>query len=169
MTSAEEAREHGDLQIRTSVPRPWAVTAVGLLLLLQAAGLAALGIIHFVLVYFAELPAPVVEWSAPLLLSVTTSRIYMSIISIQLAMLAIMAAIGFWRLWRNAWLTAMLLQGLCLLLALILYFHSRPALVYVMMFYGILMVLYLNTQDVRATFQSRSTVADGKDLVGGDA
>jgi hypothetical protein len=47
-------------------------------------------------------------------------------------------------MWRIAWLMAMLVQGLSLLTALVLYFNQKPGYVYVIMLYSIFMVIYLN-------------------------
>lgn len=119
--------------------RPWVVSILGLLLLLQAAGLFDLGLLFFTrglglkhsLVVEAFVTEPV-------------NSLAMGIVFIPLSLLALLAAVGFFRMWRAAWLMAMLLQGLSLLAALMLYFNQRPAYVYVIMLYGILMVLYLN-------------------------
>jgi len=49
-----------------------------------------------------------------------------------------------------------LAQGLTLLVCLILYFQQKPDIIYPIMLYGILMVLNLNSFEVRATVQNRS-------------
>lgn len=119
--------------------RPWVVSILGLLLLLQAAGLFDLGLLFFTrglglkrsLIMETFVTEPV-------------NSLAMGVVFIPLSLLALLAAIGFFRMWRAAWLMAMLLQGLSLLAALVLYFNQRPAYVYVIMLYSILMVLYLN-------------------------
>ncbi|HEX6383665.1 MAG TPA: hypothetical protein VF177_03245, partial [Anaerolineae bacterium] len=68
----------------------------------------------------------------------------------------------FFGLWRNAWLNATLVQGLTLLVALVMYAHAQGERFYVflMMVYGIFMVVYLHHPDVQATFQPK--VAPGR-------
>jgi hypothetical protein len=77
-----------------------------------------------------------------------------------LGVLALAAAIGFFRVARGAWLLAVLVQGIDLALALVLYFADRPAFVYGMMVYGIVMVLYLHQADVQAAFRPDDTLGE---------
>jgi hypothetical protein len=140
--------------------RPWSVTAVGLLLLLQAVGLFVLGAIYFAIVYLLDLWAPLSALSAEEVFFGVLDKILMSIIFIPLSLLAILAAIGFLRLWRNAWTNAMLLQGFTLLIALILYFTGKPFYVYILMLYSIFVVLYLNYYEVQVAFRSKPVIED---------
>lgn len=154
--------------------RSWSVTAVGLLLLLQAVGLFVLGAIYFATVYLLDLWAPLSALRAEELFLGMVNKVIMSIIFIPLSLLAILAAIGFLRLWRNAWTNAMLLQGLTLLIALILYFTGKPFYVYIMMLYSILVVLYLNYYEVQVAFRSKPVIENqeeapqGGECRGGD-
>jgi hypothetical protein len=107
--------------------RPWAVTAIGWLLLIETAGLLTLAIVNF---------------------GHVTALAFAT-----LAVLALAAAIGFARLRRGGWLNAVLLQGGGLALALLLYLRGHVADAYLMMVYGILMVLYLHQADVQAAFR----------------
>ena len=70
---------------------------------------------------------------------------------------ALAGAIGIFRLRRGGWVSAVFVQGVILLIALVLYFRGRPALVppyaYAMMVVGIFMVLYLHQADVQAAFR----------------
>jgi hypothetical protein len=74
---------------------------------------------------------------------------------IPLSGLALIAAIGFLQLRPGAWVIAMLAQGLLLLTALIRYFGgaSRDWELYVMLVYGVFMVLYLNYAEVPLVFR----------------
>jgi magnesium-transporting ATPase (P-type) len=148
--------------------RPWSVTAVGLLLLLQAVGLFGLGAIHFAMVYLVDLWAPLSALSAEELLLGVANKVVMSILFIPLSLLAILAAVGFRRLWRNAWTNAMLLQGLTLLIALILYFTAKPFYVYILMLYSIFMVLYLNYYPVQMAFRPEPVVENREGAYQGD-
>jgi hypothetical protein len=135
-------------RVRPARVRPWPVTLLALLLLGQAAGLLLTAIYHLV--------GPVVTWNV--LVEAAAARDQGAVIGLVLACLACLAgmtAIGFWRMWRQAWLQAMLLQALCLALALILYYWQKPGFVYLLMAFSIFMVLYLNYYEVRAAFDQR--------------
>jgi hypothetical protein len=175
MTQADNTRSY---KVGPTSNRPrrrtWPVTAVGLLLLLQAAGLFGLGAIHFAAVYLLDSLGQVLELSAMEQFLGMIEGVAMSIIFIPLSLLAILAAIGFLRLWRNAWTNAMLLQGLTLLIALILYFTGKPFYVYILMLYSIFMVLYLNYYEVqmacrpKPVIENREGAYQGGERCGGD-
>lgn len=155
--------------------RPWPVTAIGLLMLLQAAGLFFLGLLHLGAAYLVELglldqvlerntelleklPIRARALIAPMLgvvnedvlLSVPQGGLTsLSLLFIALSALAVLGVIGFLRMWRNAWMNAMLVQGLGLLIALTLYFNGRPGYVYLLMLFSVFLVFYLNRQDVQ--------------------
>ena len=79
--------------------------------------------------------------------------------------LAILAAIGFFFLRHVGWLSAMMVQGLTLFIALIVYFNSGLLIAQLTMLYGILMVLFLNSILVRTAFRNRSIVQeDSKEI-----
>ncbi len=107
--------------------RPWAVSAIALLLVVEMLGLLLLA-----LVYIHRLAA---------------------VACVALALLALAAAVGFVRLRRGGWVNAVLVQGGELALALILYFRFQAMYSYPMMLYGVLMVLYLHQADVQAAFR----------------
>lgn len=129
------------------VERRWPVLMLGLLLLLQAAGLFGLGSFYL----FALTPGDTAA-NLPGLLNSSAFNL--------LALLALIASFGFLRLHRLGWLCAMLLQGLCLLLALSQYAREKAPLAYLLMFYSIGLVLYLNYSDVQSAFQRRT---EGRD------
>jgi hypothetical protein len=128
--------------------RPWPVTVLGLLLVGQAVGLFIVALLNLV--------GPIFTW-AMLVEAVSTNDLnaLIGLLLVCLACFAALSGFGFWRMWGHAWLHAMLLQGLCLLFALILYFWQKPGFVYLMMVYAIFMVLYLNYYEVRAAFNNR--------------
>ena len=115
---------------RPGPARPWAVTAIGWLLLVEMAGLLFLAVVN---------------------LGRTAGVAFLA-----LALLALAAAVGFARLRRGGWVNAVLVQGGELLIALGLFFGPRPAYCYAMMIYGVLMVLYLHQADVQAAFRLAS-------------
>ena len=163
--------------------RTWPVTAVGLLLLLQAIGLFTLGLLHFGIAYLGRmgllghtleqsieqqflslLPGPARVWirasfgavNEELLSRMSESNFTsLGVLFIALSAVAILAAISLLRLQRDAWIWAMLTQGLTLLVALLLYFSGRPWYTYILMFHSSLMVLYLNYHEVRGIFQPK--------------
>jgi hypothetical protein len=64
------------------------------------------------------------------------------------------AVFNFWRVDKIAWTMGMMAQGLMLLTALIIYFEKGADIyAYVMMAYGIFMVIYLHLPDVVGTFR----------------
>jgi hypothetical protein len=70
---------------------------------------------------------------------------------------AFLTAMSAFLRWRGAWLMAMGLQGLILAYCLDIYFFTLSYLrasmfIYLIMLYSIIMVLYLNTTDVRLAF-----------------
>jgi len=71
------------------------------------------------------------------------------------AILTLLAALSFLFLHRRGWLLAAIAQGLNLAVCLWLYSWFQPAYVYPIMAYCALMILYLNSQDVRAVFRPR--------------
>jgi hypothetical protein len=71
------------------------------------------------------------------------------------AVMTLMSALGFLLLRRRGWLLAAISQGLSLGVCLWLYSQFQPWYVYPIMAYCILMILYLNSQDVRVVFHPR--------------
>lgn len=127
--------------------RPWPVTALGTILLSQA--------VFFALIGVAKFDAPGLGWLVPI-----SGRLnpLAGVGLLLLAPAALLAAIGFFRLWRVSWTIGMGIQGLSLLVAIILYFYSNVSLayVYVGIAYHILTVLYLNSRAVQSVFRVRS-------------
>lgn len=125
--------------------RRWPLTAIGALLFLEAAGLATAGTLNFTATVFeASLPSRLVGWGTSL-----------SVLFLLISPLALAAGVGFMRLWAGAWLAAMLLQGLSLAVSLAIYFYlpESPFYLFLGMAYSTLMVLYLNSHGVRASFR----------------
>jgi lysylphosphatidylglycerol synthetase-like protein (DUF2156 family) len=72
---------------------------------------------------------------------------------IVLAVLMLAVTIGLLRLWSLAWLASMMVQGLGLFAALLAYLRQEPN--YLSMFLGILLVFYLNQQEVQDSFRNK--------------
>lgn len=70
-----------------------------------------------------------------------------------LGVLAVIATVGFYCLWPAAWITAVSVQGASLLLSLVLYATERPAYIYWIMIFCVVLVAYLNHGEIRSAFQ----------------
>ncbi len=70
------------------------------------------------------------------------------------AVLTLLSGLSFLLLRRKGWLLAAIAQGLSLAVCLWLYTLFQPGYVYPIMAYSILMILYLNSHDVRVVFRS---------------
>lgn len=120
--------------------RSWPVRVLTLLLGLQAALLAVIGLLNL--------------QTDESLVALLLERPFYAVL-IPLSILALIAALGFLRLRPGAWVIAMMVQGLTLLAALIRYFGDGPrdAVLYGMLLYGVIMVLYLNYAEVPLVFR----------------
>jgi hypothetical protein len=68
---------------------------------------------------------------------------------------------GLWRLERWAWMLLMIQVGLSILIDIWGYFHAQPT--YLTMLLNVIVVFYLNQQDVQRVFVSKSeVVTDGR-------
>ncbi len=136
-----------DESAAVDVSRPWAVTALSVLLLIETLGLVAIALLI--------LYNPDYRWE------LSTGRLvfrftvgFQAGFFLTIALLTSGTALGFFRLRPTAWVYAMGFQAIILAVALALYFNSRPVYVYPMMVYGIFMVIYLNYPDVQQAFQT---------------
>lgn len=140
--------------------RPWPVTAVGFLLMLQAVGLFGIGLFYVLTVDSLTVLARILEMTAGELISAATHNSLVGMVYLPLSVLGVVAAVGMWRLWSAAWLNAMLVQGSSLAVALVLYAGPRPAYVYVVMIYSTIVVVYLYHADIRITFHTEDPVEE---------
>ncbi len=118
---------------------------VGVLLILQLIGLAGLGAYEFTHVDLQRLR-----------LDATPSRQVIEVLAFALfvpsAVLTLLSALSFLLLRRKGWVLAALGQGLSVAVCLWLYSELQPWYVYPVMAYCTLMILYLNSHDVRTMF-----------------
>jgi hypothetical protein len=133
--------------------RRWPIRALGLLLLAQAAGLFALGTI-----YLFRL-APPSELTRETLLSNLPTSLMSGAFNLM-GLLGLITSLSFLRLERFAWLYAMVIQGLSLLMALTLYLRGKPFYIYLIMLYGIFMVIYLNYPEVQSAFKPKPPITN---------
>jgi hypothetical protein len=140
---------------RGSGERPWSVTMLGFLLFLQGMFLLALGLTSGIPLYLLLTGGveEVTRWTG---LGLEAQRQALpdwiaGLILLPLALLSVVAMLGFLRLWRGGWVYAMFVQGLILLASLI--FYVRGTADYATMAFGVFIVLYLNYAEVRASFR----------------
>lgn len=124
------------------------VRAIGLLLVLQVAGLAAIGAYEFWQVLsgmdWQRMP---VKAPPPAVIEAAVFAFF-----VPPAVLMLVSAVGFFFLRRRGWVLAALAQGMSLAVCLWLYGVFGPYYVYPIMAYCVLMILYLNSHDVRVVF-----------------
>jgi hypothetical protein len=123
------------------------VRVIGVLLMLEVIGLIALGGYEFWQV----------DWQGidPKHLSQRMVEALVYALFIPPAVLTVLSALSFLFLRRRGWLLAAIAQGVSLAVSLWLYTLFQPGYVYPIMAYCILMILYLNSHDVRVVFHPR--------------
>jgi hypothetical protein len=121
---------------------------VGLLLVLQVIGLAGLAAYELLQVDLQRL-RPEVPSSQPVL------EVLALVLFVPSAVMTLISALSFLLLRRKGWILAAIGQGLSLAVCLWLYSRFQPWYVYPIMAYCTLMILYLNSQDVRTLFHPR--------------
>ena len=122
----------------------------GLLLVLQAAGLA--GLVAYELLDLSLL-AQNGDVSANLQRSMGDIS---AVFFVPSAALGLLAALSLMIVAHRGWLLAAISQGLCLAVCLWLYSaENTPAYVYPVMLTSIVIILYLNSRTVRSLFHSR--------------
>jgi len=122
------------------------VRVIGVLLILEVIGLLVLGGYEFLQV----------DWRGINLRSQQNQAVEVAVFALFVpsAVLTLLSALSFLFLRRRGWLLAAIAQGLSLAVCLWLYSLFQPGYVYPIMAYCILMILYLNSQDVRMVFRT---------------
>jgi hypothetical protein len=138
---------------------------LGVLLILQVVALVGIGVYLFSSIDWDRLLALIDDRVQTLpgpLENQLEQAILFVIFFLPPAVLLLLAGLSFVFLRRRGWLLASVAQGVVLLACLFFYPDPRPGYTYPIIAYCILMVLYLNSQGVRAVFHSRrSTPASG--------
>ena len=132
------------------------VTVVGLLLLAQSWGLLGFGPALIALFGQSEASSPVFELISQGRTFSLGRGIGTSVVFMPLCVPALVAGVGLLRLRQSAWTLAMLTQGLTLTMALVIYSRQEPIYIYPLMIYSIVVILYLNYNDVQIAFQPRA-------------
>jgi hypothetical protein len=125
------------------------VRAIGLLLAFQVVCLVGLGAHEFLQVDWRQIGP---EQPSQQVIEALTLALF-----VPPAVMTLMSALSFLLLRRKGWLLAAISQGLSLGVCLWLYSQTQPWYVYPLMAYCVLMILYLNSQDVRVVFHVRRT------------
>ena len=123
------------------------VKLIGLLLILEVIGLVAIGGFEFFQIRWGGLN---LEGSRHNDVEIAVYALF-----IPSGVLTLMSAFSFLFMRRKGWLLASTAQGLSLGVSLWLYSWFQPPYVYPIMAYCVLMILYLNSYDVRVVFLSR--------------
>ena len=132
------------------------VIILGSLLIVETLVLASAGLLHLLTANkIMSEPAGLVLLLQELTTQNDIVQIPFGAIFVPLALLSLFATIGFFRHWPVAWVTAMSVQGLSLLMTLLLYFDERPPYIYIIMIYCIFLVAYLHHSDVKRRFRPR--------------
>jgi hypothetical protein len=128
------------------------IRVIGLLLIFEVVGLIGLGLyeaarVDWQRVNFEDPARGVIEVAAFVLFAPP-------------AVLTLLSGFSFLLLRRKGWLLAAIAQGISLAVCLWLYTLFQPGYVYPVMAYCILMVLYLNSHEVRVVFRRRRDAAE---------
>jgi hypothetical protein len=123
------------------------VKLIGLLLILEVIGLVAIGGFEFFQIRWGGLN---LEGSRHNDVEIAVYALF-----IPSGVLTLMSAFSFLFMRRKGWLLASTAQGLSLGVSLWLYSWFQPPYVYPIMAYCVLMILYLNSYDVRVVFFPR--------------
>jgi hypothetical protein len=131
---------------------------LGVLLILQVVALVGFGVHLFISIDWDRILALANEQAQTLpkpLEQRLEQAILFVIFFLPPAVLLLLAGLSFVLLRRRGWLLASVAQGVILLACLFFYPDPRPGFAYPIIAYCILMVLYLNSQGVRAVFHSK--------------
>jgi hypothetical protein len=131
------------------------VRIIGLLLILQVLMLAGLAAYEFWQVDWQMLQGATS-------LTRQATEVLAFALFVPPAVMTLLSALSFLLLRRRGWLLAALGQGIDLGVCLWLYSELQPWYIYPIMAYCIVMILYLNTQDVRTIFYPRRGLAGAK-------
>src|SRR3712207_2809808 len=134
------------------------VRVIGALLLLQLVGLVSLGVYLLSSIDWDRL-LTLIESQGQTLPGPLEKQLEQAILFVVYflpsAVLLLVAGLSFMLLRRRGWLLASVAQSVLLLACLFAYPEPRPGFAYPIIAYCILMVLYLNSRDVRAVFHSK--------------
>jgi hypothetical protein len=120
------------------------VKMIGVLLILEVIGLVVIGAFEFSQLRWRGLELESQRHE--------TTEVAVYALFVPSGILTLMSALSFLFMRRKGWLLAAMAQGLSLAVSLWLYSWFQPTYVYPIMAYCVLMILYLNSNDVRIVF-----------------
>ncbi len=123
------------------------VKLIGVLLILEVVLLVLIGAREFSQIYWRGLELGSRQYEA--------AEVAVYALFVPSGILTLMSAMSFLFMRRKGWLLAAIAQGLSLAVSLWLYSWFQPGYVYPIMAYCVLMILYLNSNDVRLVFLPR--------------
>jgi len=131
---------------------------LGVLLILQVVVLVGIGVYLFISIDWDRI-LMIANKQAQTLPKPLEQRLEQAILFVIFflppTVLLLLAGLSFMLLRRRGWLLASVAQSVVLLACLFFYPDPRPGFAYPIIAYCILMVLYLNSQGVRAVFHSK--------------
>jgi hypothetical protein len=127
------------------------VRVIGLLLILEVVGVVGLGAYEFLQVDWRRIDADEPSRQA------IEAGVF--VLFAPPAVLTLLSALSFLLLRRRGWLLAAIAQGCSVAVCLWLYSQFQPGYVYPIMAYCVLMILYLNSNDVRVVFHLKRDAA----------
>ena len=137
---------------------------LGMLLILQVVTLVGIGVYLFISIDWDRILALANEQgqNLPKSLEKQLEQAILFVISfLAPAVLLLLAGLGFVLLRRRGWMLASVAQAIIMMACLFFYTDPRPWFVYPIIAYCILMILYLNSQGVRAVVHSRRMAQAG--------
>ena len=132
--------------------RPWSVTAVALLLLLEGFGLIGAAAYDYPFDLIKEIQN--IHAATKIFMHYLPTAVYG-----LMGLVALLGCLDTLRMTRNSWTTAMLIQGINLFSSLLQYFGTRPAYIFVIIAYSIFMVIYLHYSGLPGQYRFRPMVA----------
>ena len=123
------------------------IKLIGVLLILEVILLVLIGAREFSQIYWRGLELGSRQYEA--------AEVAVYALFVPSGILTLMSAMSFLFMRRKGWLLAAIAQGLSLAVSLWLYSWFQPGYVYPIMAYCVLMILYLNSNDVRLVFLPR--------------
>jgi hypothetical protein len=141
----------------------WSVRVISLLLVVQALSFVMISIAWLSEVDWTQEPIDLAQYGSIL------EKLAVAILLLPVVVILLLTAIGFLFQRRAAWLLAMLTQGFVLFTCLSSYFGEQLTVrssnwFYGIMLYSIVLVLYLNTNDIRVAFTARPHTPDSPPL-----
>ena len=139
---------------------------LGVLLILQVVVLVGIGVYLFISIDWDRI-LMIANKQAQTLPKPLEQRLEQAILFVIFflppTVLLLLAGLSFMLLRRRGWLLASVAQSVVLLACLFFYPDPRPGFAYPIIAYCILMILYLNSRDVRAVFHSKKMTPASKE------